>query len=180
MIFALLAAACQTTTPTDEPRGQAETAPHPEFDKFRPVTIAVLPVTAPTMGLRQGVRKEVYRLLPTKRYSPFKLETVDAHITTDGKFDPGSLDWDATLSVDIDKWRAVGGTQYFEADGSATLTHKTGEVLWTAKFSRYAFAVREHAGSRDYDSASQGIAAFLIGTDASGLSFPDCPPPPRE
>jgi hypothetical protein len=171
---ALLVVACQN--PQKEPEGYAEIDKHVDYDKFRPVTIAILPVQAPNYQLRTEVRKEVYRLLPAKRYSPFKLETVDAHISSDGKWDPGSLDWDATLSVAIDRWKPVRGSNYFAADGTAQLTHKTGEVLWTCRFYRHNFEVEMN----DHEEAAQDIAKFLVGSEPGKERFPDCPPLPRE
>jgi hypothetical protein len=177
-IVALLAAACQN--PQKEPEGYAEIDKHVEYAKFRPVTIAVLPVTAPASQLKLEVRKEVYRLLPSKKYSPFTLETVDAHVDSDGKWDPGSLDWDATLSVAISRWKPVRGTNYFAADGTAQLTHKTGEVLWTCRFYRHNFEVPMKTGQLDHARAAHDIARFLVGSEPGKERFPDCPPLPRE
>lgn len=177
-IVALLAVACQNAQ--KEPEGYAEIDKHVDFDKFRPVTIAVLPVTAPGSQLKLEVRKEVYRLLPQKKYSPFTLETVDAHVSSDGKWDPGSLDWDATFSVAISRWKPVSGTNYFAADGTATLTHKTGEVLWTCRFYRHNFEVPMKTGQLDHARAAHDIARFLVGSEPGKERFPDCPPLPRE
>ena len=71
LLVALLAAACQT--PRKVPEGRIDTATHPEYAKFRPVAIAVLPAKAPRTDLRIEIRKEVYRLLFEFRYSPFKV-----------------------------------------------------------------------------------------------------------
>lgn len=177
-IVALLAVACQT--PQKEPEGYAEIDKHVDYNKYRPVTIAVLPVDAPLSQLRTEVRKEVYRLLPAKRYTPFTLETVDSHMTSDGKWDPGSLDCDATLSVDISRWKPVRGTNYFAADGTAQLTHKTGEVLWTCRFYRHNVEVPMKTGQLDHGRAAHDIAKFLVGSEPGKERFPDCPPLPRE
>ncbi|MHC4547805.1 MAG: hypothetical protein ACYTEZ_03425 [Planctomycetota bacterium] len=181
VLVALLAAACQNTRKGDVPEGYAEIDKHVEYDQFRPVTIAVLPVKAPTLELRREVRKEVYRLLPAKKYSPFMLATVDSHMTKEGKFDPGSLDWDATLTVDIAKWKPVRGTSYWAADGKATLRHKTGEVLWSCKFFKHTFKVPVRAGGQqDHTPAAHEIARFLVGSEPGKERFPDCPALSRE
>jgi hypothetical protein len=173
LLLSLLLAACQSTD-RKLPEGHAETRVHEEYDEYRPVAIAVLPVDAPSMTLRLEVRKELYLKLFDRRYSPFKLEVVDAHMALDGTFDAGSLDHDAALDVNITKWRAVKGTMHFAADGEATLRHRTGEVLWSCTFSDHAFKVPARAGETDEASAARDIAQFLVDR------LPDRPPLPRE
>jgi hypothetical protein len=161
------------------PEGRADTSVHEEYGEFRPVAIAVLPVHAPSSELRGEVRKELYMQLFDRRYSPFKLDVVDAYIDSNGDWDPGrTLDWDAALDVDITRWKAIGGTDRFAADGTATLRHRTGEVLWTCKFERHAFNVPSRAGVIDQKQAAREIAEFLVG-EADGR-FPERPPHPRE
>ena len=179
MLVALLAAACQSTT-QKVPDGRIDTRVHTEYAEFRPVTIAVLPVKAPQTDLRTGVRQEIYRMLPERRYSPFRLDEVDARVNADGRFEGGSLDWDATLSIDISSWRAVRGTNYFAGTGKAELRHKTGEVLWTCAFYDYAFDVPSRAGMLDQAVAAKEIAHLFVGGDKQPARLPDCPPPARE
>lgn len=173
-MVAILAAACQS--PQKVPEGRIDTRTHPEYAKFRPVAVAVLPVDAPRTDLRLAVRKEVYRLLFEYRYSPFKLQTVDARMSSDGKWDPGGLDWDATFEVQVSRWKGVRGTDYFVGEGSATLRHKTGEILWSCRFSDYPFLVPEKAGQPDMEEAALRIAGLFF--DKS--RFPALPPPPSD
>ena len=177
IVALLVAGACQATK-TELPEGQADTRVHEEYAEFRPVTIAVLPVKAPSTGLRGEVRREVYRRLFDMKYSPFTFAAVDANIDSDGEWDPGaSLDWDATLAVDISEWRAVKGTQHFAADGTATLRHKTGEILWSCKFEQHTFEVPARGGVLDEKKAARDIARFLV---SDSERFPERPPLPRE
>jgi len=173
LTLALLLAACKTTDGR-LPEGRADTRVHEEFDEFRPVAIAVLPVTAPSTDLRLEVRLELYRLLFERMYSPFKLEVVDARLATNGEFDPGSLDYDASLEVKVTKWRAVRGTMHFAADAEAVLRHRTGEILWSCTFTERTFKVPAQAGQIDEKSAAREIARFLIDR------LPERPPLPRE
>jgi hypothetical protein len=84
-LVALLAVAC-ATAPTEEPKDQITTQAHPEFSKWRPVAIAVMPVEAPAHQLRKEVRQEIYDNLFARNYSPFKLQVVDQHIGSEGEF----------------------------------------------------------------------------------------------
>lgn len=171
--LALLLAACKTTDGR-LPEGHADTRVHEEYTDFRPVAIAVLPVTAPSMDLRLEVRLELYRLLFERMYSPFKLDVVDARMATNGTFDPGNLDYDATMEVRITKWRAVRGTMHFAADAEAVLRHRTGEILWSCTFAEHTFKVPARAGEIDEKSAAREIAKFLVDR------LPERPPLPRE
>jgi len=161
----LFAAACQTTE-NRLPEGHADWRVHDEYARFRPVAIAVLPVEAPTLELRREIRREAYRRLFDRRYSPFTLQAVDAGL--------GGLDWDATLEIEITRWRAIKATRHFAADGTAVLEHRTGEVLWSCTFSARSFEVPARTGQRDEAVAAVEIARFLV------ERIPERAPLPRE
>lgn len=170
-LVALLAVAC-ATAPLEEPKGQVTTQAHPEFAKWRPVAIAVLPVEAPAHQLRREVRDEVYEGLFHRRYSPFKLEVVDKHIGPEGDFEADDLAWDATLAVHITEWRPVRGTDKFAVTATATMTHKNGEVLWECQVDQKPFVVDRG----DYSEAAKGLAVLLT----SKSCLPDRPPLPAQ
>jgi hypothetical protein len=178
IVVALAAAACQTP-PKDFPESRVDVKTSPEYAQVRPVTIAVLPVKAPRADLRMGVRHEVYRLLPERRYSPFKLAEVDDRVDANGKFSAEDLDWDATFEVVIDKWTPVSGTNRWSGTGHAVMTHRTGEVLWTCDFRDYTFTAESSGGATDYEEMAREVAYFLVGTDAAKTRLPDCPPLPQ-
>jgi hypothetical protein len=179
MLLALVAAACQST-PKELPESWVDTRTSAEYAQVRPVTIAVLPVKAPRADLRMGVRQEVYRLLPERRYSPFKLSEVDDRVDSAGKFAAEDLDWDATFEVVIDKWRHVSGTNRWSGTGRAVLTHRTGEVLWTCDFQDYLFTENSRSGQTDYDELAREVAYFLVGDEEPASRLPDCPPLPPQ
>jgi hypothetical protein len=173
VILAALVAACQTPT-REAPEGRVSTETHPDYAQIRPVSIAVLPVEAPAYGLKRPMRREAYDMLFDRHYSPFRLDVIDAHMTTDGQFDAGSLEWDATLDIEVTDWKVVPGTRFFAGDGRATLRHKTGEVIWSCKFENYNFEVGYEAGQIDNDAAGREIARFVVDR------MPERPPLPRE
>ncbi|HEX5138293.1 MAG TPA: hypothetical protein VFY93_15060 [Planctomycetota bacterium] len=179
MLLALVAAACQST-PKELPESWVDTRTSAEYDQVRPVTIAVMPVKAPRADLRINLRQEVYKILPGRKYSPFKLDEVDAHVDSNGKFSAEDLDWDATLEVVIDKWYPVSGTNRWSGSGHAVMTHRTGEVLWTCDFRDYTFVANTHQGVTDYEEISHDVAYFLVGSEPGKTRLPDCPPPPKE
>lgn len=173
LILLLAAAPLACRGPREIPEGSVQVRNHPEFEEFRPVAIAVLPVKAPTRALRLGLRGEVYDGLPRLKYSPLKLEAVDARITTRGEFDPGSFPYDATVEIEVTRWKAVGGRNYYVMDAVARMRHKTGEVLWTAAFSDYAVKVSYRAGELDDDVVAEDVAALIL------KQMPVCPPLPE-
>jgi hypothetical protein len=179
MLLALVAAACESA-PKELPESWVDTRTSAEYAQVRPVTIAVLPVKAPRADLRMGVRHEVYRLLPERRYSPFKLSEVDDRVDANGKFAAEDLDWDATFEVVIDKWRPVAGTNRWSGTGHAVMTHRTGEVLWTCDFQDYTFTADSPGGATDYEEVAREVAYFLVGPDSEKSRLPDCPPLPPQ
>lgn len=179
MLLPLVAVACQST-PKELPESWVDTRTSAEYAQVRPVTIAVLPVKAPRADLRMGVRHEVYRLLPERRYSPFKLAEVDDRMDASGKFAAEDLDWDATFEVVIDKWTPVSGTNRWSGTGHAVMTHRTGEVLWTCDFQDYTFTADSAGGATDYEEMAREVAYFLVGPDAEKSRLPDCPPLPPQ
>ncbi|MDH3590784.1 MAG: hypothetical protein OER88_02840 [Planctomycetota bacterium] len=156
----IIVGACRA--PQEVPEGRIDTKVHPEFDKFRPVAIAVTPSAAPNSALRVHVRREVYERLFDRRYSPFKLSVVDERVSSAGRFEPGNLAWDATLETEVSRWKPIRGTRYYAGDGRATLRHKTGEIIWSCAFTNYAFSVREEAGVKDTDASAEAIADLFI------------------
>jgi len=178
MLAALVAVACDSV-PKELPESRVDTRTSDEYAQVRPVTIAVLPVKAPRADLRIGVRQEVYKILPDRLYSPFKLSEVDERVDAQGRFVADDLDWDATLEVTIDRWRAIQGTERWSGSGRAVMTHKTGEVLWACDFQDYAFYVPSTHGSTDFDEMSKEVAEFLVGVEDGKSRLPDCPPLPH-
>lgn len=176
LCVALLAVGCQSAK-KEVPESRVDTRKSPDYEQVRPVTIAVLPVKAPRADLQTTVRQEVYRLLPEKRYSPFKLAEVDSHLDGQGKFVADSLDWDATLEIVFDRYEPSRGN-YWTASGHAVMTHKTGEVLWACDFEDYAFLVPTKTGTLEHGEAAREMAYFLVGGEAGKSRLPDCPPPP--
>ena len=69
--------------------------------------IAVLPVEASNLKLREQLREEMYRGIFEKKYSAIKLQSVDARLDASGKFDPGDLVFDATLTVTMETWKPM-------------------------------------------------------------------------
>jgi hypothetical protein len=176
LLLALVAAACQSAPKDQESRVEVQTSP--EYEHVRPVTIAVLPVKAPRADLRLGVREEVYRLLPERKYSPFTLREIDAHLDARGQFSAQDLDWDATFEIVVDRWTPLVGSNMWNGTGRAVLTHKTGEVLWACDFENYSFRVPSEAGAIDHEEGAKELAYFLVGGSAATSRLPDCPPPP--
>jgi hypothetical protein len=175
-IAALLVAACQSAN-KEAPESRVEVRPSPDYEKVRPVTIALLPVKAPRADIQINVRQEVYRLLSERKYSPFKLTEVDAHIDSQGRFDAETLDWDATFEIVFDEYAPSSG-DYWAASGHAVMKHKTGEILWACDFENYAFLVPSRSGTIDHSVAAKEIAYFLVGGETGKSRLPDCPPPP--
>jgi hypothetical protein len=177
LLVVLVGAACKSA-PKEVPVSQVDVSKSTEYDQVRPVTIALLPVKAPRADLRTNVRQEIYKLLPERKYSPFRLQEVDAHVDARGRFQAENLDWDATLEVVIDKWTPVGGTNRWAGTGRAVLTHRTGEVLWACDFEDYAFRVPTEAGVTNHAEGAKEIAFFLLGGEPGRSRMPDCAPPP--
>lgn len=147
---------------------------HPEFAKFRPTAIAVLPVEASNLKLRQQLREDVYRGLFDKKYSAIKLQAVDARIDSTGKFDPGDLVVDATFVVNIQTWKPMSGSERYQAKGVARMIHKSGELLWECSMPDRAFKVQTRAGDTEVSMAITEIAKFFLDR------LPPAPPPPGE
>jgi len=166
--------ACQGTGPKDLPEGWIELKQHPEYDAFRPVAVAVLKVDASRAETRDELRRDIYEGLFSKRYSALKLDVVDSHTNSSGVFEGDSLQWDATLKVTIDSWKSLRSGRWIEAGGKATLTHRSGEVLWDCSFGNYPFRVESAGGETDYGVAIKAIALLFLDR------LPECPPLPTE
>jgi len=176
LLVALVAAACQHTKkePTES---RIDVRLSPDYEKVRPVTIALLPLKAPRVDIQTNVRQEVYRLLPERRYSPFKLSEVDSHIGADGKFAADDLDWDATLEIVFDEYAPSSGN-YWITTGRAVMMHRTGEELWACHFEDYKILVPSRTGTAEHGEAAREMAYFLVGGESGESRLPDCPPPP--
>jgi len=171
VLAAVAAAGCQSTTKV--PQGRIEVEPHPDYASIRPVAVAVLPVDARRHELRRLVRRDVYDALFAKRYSPFKLGTVDARLDEDGRFDGGDLAWDATLEIEITRWSNLRGTKYYLVDGRAVMRHKLGETAWQIRFEDYPVEVPARAGEIQLEAPARTIADLVVDR------IPDLPQPAR-
>jgi len=147
---------------------------HPEFAKFRPTAIAVLPVEASNLELRKQLREDVYKGLFDKKYSAVKLASVDSHIDSNGQFDAGDLVVDATFVVNIDTWKPMSGSERYQARGVARMIHKSGELLWECSMPDRGFKVQNRAGETEVSMAISEIAQFFL------ERLPPAPPPPGE
>ncbi len=175
LLFVVLVLAACKSTPDELPEGLVITNTHPEFDKFRPTAVAVLPVEAPNREVREQLREEMYRGILDKKYSGIKLQSVDAHLDSNGKFDPGDLVYDATLTVNIDTWKPRSGyAGQYVAKGVARMTHKSGELLWECSMPDRAFKVESRAGATEVSMAISEVAKFFL------QRLPPAPPPPSE
>jgi hypothetical protein len=155
-----LAAACVSRVPAE---GRVTSEKHTDYASIRPVVIAILRTDGDAS--RIGLRRLVYERLPDKRYSPLQLDVVDAHTDSKGKFEAADLDWDATLRLEVDDFRARGGA-LFRADATARLVHRTGEQIWSCSVAGYPLA-------EGFEESAQMLAKVLLG------HLDDCPPLPR-
>ena len=175
LLFVVLVLAACKSTPDELPEGLVITNTHPEFDKFRPTVIAVLPVEASSLKLREQLREEMYRGIFEKKYSAIKLQSVDARLDSSGNFDPGDLVFDATLTVTMETWQPMAGTAaQYQAKGIARMTHKSGELLWECSMPDRAFKVENRAADTEVNMAISEIAKFFL------QRLPPSPPPPGE
>ncbi len=161
--LALLAAACATPHNQGEvTKNRADYRTHPEYDDFRPIAIAVMPVKTTVFATQMDTRADLYEGLFKRKYSPFKLDVVDAHTDSKGKFEGHDLAWDATLEVRITRLRPGRAANTHDCDAEAALRYRTGEELWTCKLSDYVVAVPFTNGELDFRPACREIAeAFL-------------------
>ena len=99
---------------------------------------------------------------------------VDARIDSEGNFDPGNIDCDATIAVEITRWKPIRGTNYWTGNGEAVLMDKSGEKLWSCTFEDYPFEVRAAAGKVEDEKAAEMIARLFLDR------LPQRPPLPRQ
>ena len=163
-ILAILLAACATDKNAKLPEGRAHTEQHPDFETLRPSIIAVLPVTAPRIEVRDPLRQEMVDRLFAKKYSCLAFPAVDKGIASDGSFDGADAAWDATFRVAITRWASVKSGRYFAVDGSATMTARTGEVLWKRTFNDEVVEITHKPGKSDFSKAIVKIGQLIDST----------------
>lgn len=171
-LLCCLGAACQSTK---VPEGRVRMEPHPDYAKFRPVAIALLPVETPRSDLRDPLRKAAYEELLARRYSPLALAVVDRRVRETGRFDPADIDWDAQLEIRVSGWERVGGGTHVAASATARMVHKSGETLCEVTVERQPFALVTPAdGSDPQQAVARELGALIV------RRLPDRPPLPRE
>ncbi|MGH7162958.1 MAG: hypothetical protein ACREID_05700 [Planctomycetota bacterium] len=168
----LLLPACKA--PPKASQGSVTVDMDPQYEKFRPVAVVVMPADAPKSGIRKPLREEVYRRLFAKRYSPLNLIVVDNQLKGGGSWNPQDIEWDARLELDVKGWRPVEGGSRVAATGAARMVYRTGEKIWQVSFEDYPFDCEE-AGGGDRDAIAAVHLAKLI-VDR----LPERPPPPKE
>lgn len=166
----LLVFACKAP---EGPKGSADLNTHPDYQKFRPVAIALLPVEGMRSELRGALREDIYQQLFRKSYSPLDLRVIDQRMKTTGRFEPTDIDWDAKMEVKVSDWRSVPGGGKFAATGTAKLTHhKSGEVLWHLSFTEWTFDLTSKDTAQV--DAMEELARMIVDR------LPERPPLPRE
>ena len=160
-LLLILVVACKTG-PDKLPEPTMEATTHPDYNKFRPIHIAVLPAECVKGRMAPYVRESVYGGLFGKRYSPFALPIVDSHIDTAGQFSARDLAWDATLKVTVTNWKAVRKGIQVAADGKAELIHSTGTVLWELKFQNKVFESRDPKGGPGEIQGAANIGKMVV------------------
>ncbi len=160
-LLLILVVACKTG-PEEMPEPTVQATTHPDYNKFRPIAIAVLPAECVKERMAQYVRASVYDWLPEKRYTPFALRIVDSHIDTAGQFSATDLDWDATLKVTVTNWKPVRNGVQVAADGKAELIHSTGTVLWELKFQNKVFESRDPKGGPGEIEGASNIGKMVV------------------
>ena len=174
-LLLLVCAACKTT-PVNHPDEEFTTVKHEEFDRFRPVAIAVLKSKARVVDLRDRSRKELYsQLIDQRKYSSIRLDVVDTHTDTAGKFSAGSdLDVDATMRLTVTEWKRLKGMHAMRCDAVLVMTHDTGVELYRATLKYGKIALKEQADYKvDYEAASKLLIAKMIS------QLPERPPLPE-
>ena len=132
--------------------------------RFKWSIIAVLPVDAPRIEVRGPMRQEMYDRLFVKKYSCLAFPAVDKGTASDGSFDGADAAWGATFRVVLTRWQSVKGGRYFAVDGSATMTAKTGEVLWKRTFNDEVVQITHKPGKSDFSDAIVTICELLDST----------------
>jgi len=171
----LFAPACKSV-PEKDPENQITAVVDEEFARFRPVALAVLKVEAPAYQMRNEVRRGTARqLLDRRKYSPIKLDVVDARTDGQGKFTPGSdLEVDATVVVKVTRWVPVRGKSMYRCDAEMVMTHSSGVELYRCTLRDGGIPVTDIAdATSDYRNSANRIVTILI------EDLPNCPPAPE-
>ena len=170
-LLVLAVGACKSM-PEKLPKEQLTAVVHKEFDRFRPVTLAVLKVDAPAKAMRTWARKDLYgQLLEQRSYSPIALLVVDARTSTKGKFEPGSdLDCDATTKLAVTKWMKLRGHSAYRFDATLVMVHRTGVELYRCELKD---GVINADADIDYIDVSNQIVTKMI------AELPKRPPLPE-
>jgi hypothetical protein len=174
-LLLLVCAACKTT-PVNHPDEEFTWVKHDEFDRFRPVALAVLKSKARVVELRDQSRKEPYsQLIDQRKYSSIRLDVIDVHTDSAGKFSAGSdLDVDATLRLTVTEWKRLKGMHAMRCDAVLIMTHQTGVELYRATLKYGQIPVKDKADYKvDYDAVSKLLIAKMIS------QLPERPPLPE-
>ena len=174
-LFVLLAPACKSM-PEKAPENLITVAVDEEFKRFRPVALAVLKVEAPAYQMRDGVRRAASRqLLDRRKYSPIRLDVIDARTDQDGVFKPGSdLAVDATVQIKVLKWVAMRNGSMYRCDADMVITHSSGVELYRCTMRDGGIPVTDTAdAASDFRNSSNAIVTRLI------EKLPECPPAPE-
>jgi hypothetical protein len=173
----LLAPAACKSTPEKDPENQVTAVVDKEFARFRPVAIAVLKSEAPASQLRDRSRVALSRqLIDRKKYSPIRLEVVDAQTNSNGKFEPGSnLAVDATAKLTITRWKPMKSKAMYRCDAELVITHTTGVELFRCTLRDGGIKVVDSSDATgDFRHSANAIVAMLI------EKLPECQPAAAE
>jgi len=174
-LLLLLAPACKSV-PEKDPENVITEATDEEFNRFRPVAIAVLKVEAPAHQMRLQLRNLASRqLLDRRKYSPIKFEAIDKRTNANGDFEPGSdLEVDATVAIKVTRWVPMRSKSVYRCDAELVMTHSSGVELYrcTARDAGIDVTDAQDATS-DFRNCSNRIVALLID------KLPECPPAPE-
>jgi len=174
-LFVLLAPACKTV-PEKDPENLITVAVDEEFNRFRPVALAVLKVEAPAYQMRERVRSAAARqLIDRRKYSPIRLDVIDARTDQDGNFKPGSdLEVDATVQIKVLRWVAMRTKSMYRCDADIVITHSSGVELYRCTMRDGGIPVTDSAdATSDFRNCSNLIVTKLI------EKLPECPPAPE-
>jgi len=174
-LILLLAPACKTV-PEKDPEDLITANVDAEFTRFRPVALAVLKVEAPARQMRDQVRRAAQRqLLDRRKYSPIRLDVIDARTDRDGVFKPGSdLEVDATVHVTVLRWVAMKDRSMYRCDADMVITHTSGVELYRCTLRDGGIKVTDLAdATNDYRNCSNLIVGKLL------EKLPNCPPAPE-
>lgn len=174
-LLLLVCAACKTT-PVKIPEEEFASVPHAEYARFRPVAIAVLKGGARVSALRSQLRKELYsQLIDNRKYSSIRLDVVDSHTNSMGKFSAGSdLDVDATIRLTVTEWERIKGRHAMRCDATLVMVHQTGVELYRSTLKYGVIPVKDKS---DYSIDIEAVSKLIVAKMISQL--PERPPLPE-